>query len=410
MSSYRRSPRAIDQRDYVPSSPGSNSSGEADGRAGGAGPWTPTMAHRPDLTFNPLVPESQHLPGGGVLQWSPGVPRDPERDHAHKFDDLHGSTPPPRPPPNRPTVHRAPPSERQSTDQLLWVCATRTLQLLLLLGAGVMILTSVNPTWADGVNPFTTTDVAPAAQPPPSPPPPPAAVEPLAQLTMYMEVVGADSCEAAGCSSIESPEACAAAATDVYCNVGVWYCSSGVCEGDPVAVSRSPSSTTYVPYCSISTQLVQRVGLSPAPAPTVNFRADPEVRDSRNPPPRCADATKCVCNCHQLIQVVTEPDQRWWCLPAGQERDEARPPAISAASSPGCERDWPSCNNPDVGSEPGDAASGSNPAVDPEPGEEASASTSTARSSGNGRRTAERMAQPAAATAIGLLAAVYLSA
>lgn len=422
MSSARRSPRAIHQRDYVPSLAGSNGSPKADLQESGAGPWSPTTAHRPELTFNPLVPESHTLPGGGVLQWSPGVPRNPERDHARKFDDLHDRTPP-ADPPQRPTV--APPkqpSERQSTGDQFRLCTSRTLQLLSLLGAGVMTLTILNPTWVDGINPFRDTAADAAPVPPVLVPPTVVGIEPVPQLRMHMEVVGADSCEAAGCSSIAAAEECAAAATDVYCNVASWYCSSGTCDGDPVAVSRTPSATlahaggltTYMPYCSISIQAVQRMGRPPAPTPTVNFRSDPEIPPSQDHSlsPRCSSTTKCVCDCQQLIQGLTEPDQQWWCQPAGQERDEARrdsAAAISDVPSPGCEPDWPSCSNHAVDLEPGQEVNSNYPDEDSEPGREVSDGNSTAKSSGSGHHTAERTAQPAVAAAIGLLLVVYHS-
>ena len=394
--STRRSPRAAHQRDYVPDTPSSASSSDGGLAAGGPGPWSPTMAHLPELTFNPLVPEPATLPGGGVLQWTPGVPRNPELD-MHSFDDLHG-TKPPVPPARAAHGLAKPPSEQQSTAVVIQLWATRALLLLLLLGAGATMLAILDPTLFDGINIFRDTEPSQANVPSSSSPPPPP------PRPVYIEVVGVDSCEATGCASIASTEECAAAAMDVHCDVGAWYCSSGVCVGDPVAVSRSPTSVlthdgavaTYMPGCSISMRTVPQVGRPPAPTPMVNFRSNHEIpTDSQNPLPQCSDATKCICDCQQLVLSLTEPDQQWWCRSPGQERDEARPAGISPSLR--CQPDWPSCFV--------------SPQPEPEPSEstgESSSSSTTAKSSGVGQRLQHR-AKAAPVTAAMLLAAASFS-
>ena len=398
MSRTYHSPRAINQRDYVPGSRGGSTSSEGNQAARGGGPWTPTVAHLPQVSFNPLAPEVGTLPGGGGLQWSPGVPRNPELD-ARRFDDLHGSVQPPLP---RPTA-RAPPkqlSEPQSSGVVMQHWAARALQLLLLLGATATLLVTIDPTLADGIDLFRDGNSGAAGAspggvlPPPSPSP------------MYLQVVdGADSCEAAGCASIDGTEECAAAAMDVLCDVGTWYCLSELCSGDPVAVSRLPTDVlthagalaTYAPGCSISVKLVQRMGRAPAPTPTVNFRSDPVSPASQNPLPRCSDATRCVCDCQQLIRSRGGPSQQWWCHSTVQTRDAARPPAISAGTNPACEPEWPSCGSAAVEGEAAGAA------------EEGGGSDDTAKSSGSAQRS-ELQPQPAVARATLLLAGVYLAA
>lgn len=396
MSRTYHSPRAIAQRDYVPGSPTASSEGNQAISGGGA--WTPTVAHRPQVSFNPLAPEDGTLPGGGVLQWSPGVPRNPELD-AHCFDDLHGRTPPPLP---RPTARAPPqqPSEPQSSGVVMQQWTARALQLLLLLGAAATLLVTIDPTLVDDIDIFRDTDsgaagaspgVLRAPQPPPSP--------------MYLQVVGADSCEAAGCASIGGTEECAAAAMDILCDVGTWYCATELCSDSPVAVSRLPTDVlthagalaTYAPGCSISVKLVQRMGRAPAPTPTVNFRSDPALPAVQIPLPLCSDATKCVCDCHQLIRSRADPTQQWWCHSTSQTRDAARPLAISADTSPACEPDWPACSSSAVESEA------------EWPAGEGGSSDNTAKSSGSAQRSALQP-QPAVALATLLLTGVYLAA
>ena len=276
--------------------------------------WTPVPEHRPARGHhNPLYDPPQ-LPGGGLLQYTPGTPRDPAAERAaaatpskelantelagRRRPSRRGSLPSEQvvTPETKNCSDGVPEAQSCASETMRW--STRLCQLLMCVGAVGMgaVSFSSGRSWAHEDE----LDVSGGA---------------IVALAAPI-LLRSGTCAAMGCEPFQTAASCTKAALDVRCNVEAsdWACADDAPQCASTAIARSPAGlrTTgsrgqFVGGCSLSREFAGEGG-SRSVKWSINWHPAPAWDNARQREVECSATNNCVCSCGDLTL-----DEKWWC-------------------------------------------------------------------------------------------------